>query len=449
MTTSKQLLSAALSVACMGSALAAVSADEAKLLGTTLTAVGAEKAANKDGSIPAYTGGLTTAPAGFKKGDGVRPDPFAAEKPLFSIDAKNMDKHADKLTEGVKALMKKYPSYRVDVYPTHRTAAFPKFVSDNTLGCAVTAKLGNKGLSMEGCHAGYPFPIPKDGYEAMWNHLVRFRGEAFNFKFSAYNVDASGKAALSTEGNLVQNFPYWDPAQKGTDQLFKLKVNYTAPARRAGEALMVHDPLDSVGKGRRAWQYLPGQRRVKLAPDVSFDTPNVGTAGATTYDDAYVFNGSMERFNFKLIGKKEMYVPYNSYKMAYASTAETLFKANHLNPDMVRWELHRVWLVEATLAEGKRHIYSKRNFYLDEDTWAAVASDQYDGRGQLYRSGFAYLAQSYDVPVPYMDLQGHYDLISGLYVINGYTAEKGGVKYGPALSEREWSADALAGSGVR
>ena len=449
MKFSKKLITAALGAAFAGSTLAAVSADEAKKLGTTLTAVGAEKAGNKDGTIPAYTGGLTTPPAGFKKGDGLRPDPFANEKPLYSIDAKNMDKYADKLTEGAKALMKKYPSYRIDVYPTHRTVAFPKFMNDNTVGCAVTAKTTNNGLSMEGCHAGYPFPIPKDGYEAMWNHLVRFRGQGIHLKYDSYNVDASGRVFLSNTGTLAQDMPYWDPAQKGTDVLWQLKINFTAPARRAGEALMVFDYLDPVNKSRRAWQYLPGQRRVKLSPDIAYDTPSNGTAGATTFDDTYLFSGAMDRFNFKLIGKKEMYVPYNAYKMAYASKAEDLMKPNHLNPDLVRWELHRVWQVEATLAEGKRHIYSKRNFYLDEDSWTALASDQYDARGQLYRSLFAYMTPSYEVPAPYADLHGAYDLITGMHVISGLTSERGGVLYGDRLPEKEWSADALAGSGVR
>lgn len=440
---------AATLLACNAGGAAAVTADEAKKLGTTLTSVGAEKAGNKDGSIPEYKGGLTSPPAGYKKGDGLRPDPFAGEKPLYSVDARNMDKYADKLTEGVKAMMKKFPTYRIDVYPTHRTAAFPKYITDNTAGCATAAKMTNNGLGFEGCRAGYPFPIPANGQEAMWNHLVRFRGQANQFKYAAYNVDAAGKASLSTEGAVSQDFQYYDPASKEIDMLFKLKITYSAPARRAGEALMVWDPNNFVTKGRRAWQYLPGQRRVKAAPDVAFDTPNPGTAGATTYDDAYVYNGSMERYNWKLVGKKEMLVPYNTYKMAYGSTAENLLKPNHLNPDLVRWELHRVWVVEATLAEGKRHIYSKRVFYLDEDSWTAVASDQYDMRGQLYRAGFLYTTPSYEVPAPFSDLQHHYDLISGVYTINGYTAEKGGVRHGGALPEKEWSPEALAGSGIR
>lgn len=428
---------------------AAVSADEAKALGTTLTSVGAEKGANKDGSIPAYSGGMTTAPAGFKSGDGIRPNPFAGEKPRFSVDAKNMGQYSANLTEGAKALMQKYPSFRIDVYPTHRSVAFPKYVTDNTVKNAVKAKTENDGRSISGAHAGFPFPIPKTGNEAMWNHLVRFNGPAYESKYRNLNVDANGHAALATEGNSVQEYPFWDPNKSEAETYWRLKLQYTAPARRAGEALLIVDPLDIGTKDRRAWSYLPGQRRVKVAPDLAYDTPNPGTAGATTFDDTFIFNGAMDRYDFKLVGKKEMLVPYNAYQAVYQSKQDDLLKPNHLNPDLVRWELHRVWVVDATLKEGKRHVYSKRTFYLDEDSWAALASDEYDARGQLWRTGFAYMAPSYDVPAPYTDMFGHYDLVSRVYSVTGFIAETGGMRQAKPLPEREWTADALAGSGIR
>jgi hypothetical protein len=428
---------------------AAITADEAKALGTTLTAVGAEKAANKDGTIPEYKGGLTTPPAGFKAGDGIRPNPFANEKPRLQIDAKNMAQHADKLTEGTKALLQKYPTYRVDVYPTQRTVAFPKFVTDNTLKNATKAKTTNEGRSIEGAHAGFPFPIPKDGYEAMWNHLVRFNGAAYESKYRNLSVDANGRPTLSTEGASVQEYPFWDNTKASAETYWRLKLTYTGPARRAGEALLIVDPLDMGTKDRRAWSYLPGQRRVKVAPDFSHDTPNPGTAGATTFDDTFIFNGSMDRFEFKLIGKKEIYVPYNAYTAVYQSKQDDLLKPNHLNPDLVRWELHRVWVVEAKLKEGKRHVYSKRVFYLDEDSWAALASDEYDARGQLYRTGLAYMAPSYDLPAPYTDMFTHYDLVARLYAVTGFIAETGGLRHTKPLSDREWTADTLAGAGIR
>jgi hypothetical protein len=428
---------------------AAVTADEAKALGTTLTAIGAEKAGSADGIIPEYSGGLTTPPAGFKAGDGIRPNPFASEKPRLQIDAKNMAANAAQLTEGTKALLEKYPGFRVDVYPTHRTVAFPKFVVDNTVKDALTAKTTNDGRSMEGAHAGFPFPIPKNGYEAMWNHLLRYNGVAYTSKYRNLSVDANGHVALSTEGDSVQAFPYWDNSLANSDIYWRIKLSYTGPARRAGEALLVYDPLDFGTKERKAWTYLPGQRRVKVAPDLAFDTPNPGTSGGNTFDDAFLFNGSMDRFDFKLVGKKEMIVPYNDYTAQYQAKQDDLVKPNFLNPDLVRWETHRVWVVEATLRPGKRHVYSRRTFYLDEDSWAALASDEYDLRGQLYRAGFAFMAPSYDLPAPYTDMFCHYDLIGRSYSLTGFTAETGGMKQIKPPSDREWSPDTLAGTGVR
>jgi hypothetical protein len=443
-------LLAALVVGLLGNAAhAAITAEQAKALGNSLTGVGAEKAGNQDGTIPAYAGGLTTPPAGYKAGDGVRPNPYAGEKPRLTIDAKNMAQHADSLTEGTKALLQQYPTFRVDVYPTHRSVAFPKFVLDNTSKIALTAKTGNAGRSIEGAHAGFPFPIPKDGYEAMWNHLVRFNGQAYESKYRNLTIDSSGRATLATEGNSVQEYPYWDPSRTSAETYWRIKLSYTAPARRAGEALLIVDPIDVGAKERRAWSYLPGQRRVKVAPDFSFDTPNPGTAGGNTFDDIFIFNGSMDRYDFKLVGKKEMLVPYNAYAAVYGAKQDDLLKPNHLNPDLVRWERHRVWVVEATLRDGKRHVYSRRTFYLDEDSWAAVASDQYDARGQLYRAGFAYMAPSYDLPAPYTDMFSHHDLIGRSYSVTGFIAETGGLKHVKPMPDREWTADALAGAGVR
>ena len=451
MHSTKTLLASAL-LALVGTAHAG-GQDDAKKLGNQLTQIGAEKAGNADGTIPAYTGGLTTAPAGFKAGSSVRPDPFANEKPRVQITASNMAKYEDQLTAGSRALLKKYPKYRIDVYPTHRTVSLPDRVLENTVANASRASTKDGGLGITGAIGGYPFPIPKSGNEAMWNHLLRYVGVASNFKYDNWNVDASGKPALATSGKLFVEYPYYDPkatqpAQE-TDVYFRTKIFYNAPARRAGEALMIVDPIDMGAKDRRAWTYLPGQRRVKVAPDLAHDTPNPGTAGATTFDDTFIFNGSMDRFDFKLVGKKEIIVPYNAYAAVYQAKQYELLKPNHLNPDLVRWELHRVWVVEAVLREGKRHVYSKRTFYLDEDSWAALASDEYDARGQLYRTGFAYMAPSYDLPAPYTDMFGHYDLVSGVYSLTGFIAETGGLKHTKPLSDREWTADSLAGAGVR
>ncbi|AMO24123.1 DUF1329 domain-containing protein [Ramlibacter solisilvae] len=443
------LLCAGLLSAHLGAAQAAVSAEEAKKLGAELTPFGAEKAGNKEGTIPAYTGGLTTPPANYDKSKNVRPDPFANEKPLVSVSAKNMDRYADKLTEGTKALMKAYADFRIDVYTTQRTVAYPKFVLDNSVKNATRGKLSDDGLSLRGARGGIPFPIPKSGNEVMYNYLARWQGfSAVMPKYSAYNIDAAGKLVLSTQGVWTIESPYYDDSKaEYPSYLTRAKANYTGPARRAGESIMTQEFMD--GKGRRAYQYLPGQRRVRLAPDLAYDTPNTSTGGMSTIDDVNLYNGKMDRFDFQLVGKKEMLVPYNAYRFAYHDKAEDVFKPKFINPDVVRWELHRVWVVDAKLKDGARHVYSRRTFYIDEDSWNVLASDQYDGRGQLWRPGFAYLTQLYDAAVPNNFASGHYDLIAGTYYINQWPGASG-IKVSEGLQQdSQWTPDSLAAQGIR
>jgi hypothetical protein len=450
----KTIFAAALTL-LSASAMAAVSPEEAAQLGKTLTPVGAEKAGNKDGTIPEWTGGLTTLPAGFKPGDGKRPDPYAGDKPRLVITGSNADQYKDQLTAIAYALLKRYPTMRVDVYPTHRPVVFPKKILENTAKNAVQARSARGGLAFENAVPGFPFPIPKSGYEAMWNHLMRYQGVAVTAKFDAYNIDSSGTATLASTGVNRQEWPLFradniDKVVNGTDAFWLIRQDFNAPARRAGEAFLIFDYVNALEQVRKGWQYLPGQRRVKLAPDIAYDTPNPGVSGMLTYDDAFMFNGALDRYDFKLVGKREMIVPYDDYQAAYyAPSREALTKLNHFNPDLMRWELHRVWVVEGTLKPGKRHIYHKRTFYLDEDSWNALASDEYDARGQLYRGNFNAIAYSYDQQAITTALQVGYDLIGGTYCVQGATSAYWGIKYRDPYPAREWTPDALAGAGIR
>src|SRR5512139_3470089 len=206
----KSLITAVLAV-LSASAVAAVSPEEAAELGKTLTPVGAEKAGNKDGTIPAWTGGLTTPPAGFKPGDGKRPDPYASDKPRLVITGQNADQYKGQLTAITYALLKRYPTMRVDVYPTRRPVNYPKKVLENTAKNAVQAKTVNDGLGFENAVPGVPFPIPKTGNEVIWNHLMRYNGISSTCKYDAYNIDSSGTATLSATGLSYQEWPLYRP----------------------------------------------------------------------------------------------------------------------------------------------------------------------------------------------------------------------------------------------
>lgn len=437
-----------------GAASAGVSAVEAEKLKTVLTPVGAERAGNEEGTIPAWTGGLTTPPPGFKNG-GRRPDPFADEKPILQITAKNMDQFADKLTDGVKALLKKYPdTYRLDVYKTHRTAAAPQWVYDNTFQNATRASVGESGAGAvaEKAFGGYPFPIPKTGTEVVLNTKARWRGDAWNKQANNYQVTADGKPILLSKINQDNISPYYFK-ESSVDQFgghyWYVRLDTQGPAIRAGEAVVGHMTFDESTSN--SWVYLVGQRRVRKLPNACCDTPTPAAAGILTFDEVEVFLGRLDRFDWQLIGKKEMYIPYNSNRTLVPSKDSDIMGQRHLNSDHVRWELHRVWVVEATLKPGQRHTSAKSRYYVDEDSWLAVLGDRWDANGQLWRT-------LYSTPVAMPDLPGQvplgfgaYDLLAGYYVamelVNEQQAQYKLVS--PRYKESHFSPESMSSGSVR
>jgi hypothetical protein len=214
--------------------------------------------------------------------------------------------------------------------------------------------------------------------------------------------------------------------------------------------LLVHETLNASAAPRQAWIYNPGQRRVRRAPNVAYDNPGTASDGLRTNDMTDMFNGAMDRFDWKLVGKKEMYVPYNSYTAHSDKTKiADLIRPGHLNPDKLRYELHRVWVVEATLKAGKRHINSRRTFYVDEDSWGILALDHYDGRGQLWRVSEAPSINYYEMPTFWSTIEVHYDLQSGRYIAGLIDNEEKPYDFAFQTSPDDFSPQSLRKRGIR
>jgi hypothetical protein len=451
------VLSTAVSCAISTYAFAAVSAEEAAQLGKTLTPWGAEVAGNKDGTIPPYTAEVPKTPAGFVPGGGYWPDPFASEKPLFRIDSKNMSQYADKLSEGTKMLLQRYPdSYYLNVYPTHRLAMYPDWVQQNSIRNATACKTLEEGMAVDkACRGGVPFPIPKTGNEVMWNALLAYAGDgSFHVKGNrSWMVDASGKALLASEYRAWEERPFWQANQPGREDtnIAVRSANVTlAPTRRSGEAFTIQDYLDPIKMERKALTYTPGQRRIKGAPELSYDTPSAQTGGLSYYDEIYLFYGRMDRFDFKLVGKKEMYLPSNSYKATQECGAPSqLLMANHVNPECERWELHRTYQVDAALKPGKRHSQPKKTWYWDEDSKAVGLYDAWDQAGNLFRGGHSYGFVLYDQGFSYVPSTALYDFNKRGYTYNNesVSAKRGGYVYSQKpVPERDVNFESFVGS---
>ena len=455
MKTTTQLI-ATLSLSLLaGSVFAAVSAEEAAKLGSSLTPLGGEMAGNAAGTIPAWTGGLSKGAAAVDA-NGFLSDPFAGEKPLFTITAENLAQHQDKLSEGQVAMFKRYPAtYRMPVYTSHRTTAVPRsvYAAARTSAQNTTLVEGGNGLNNFAQSRYYAFPIPQNGLEVVWNHITRYRGGNLKRNIVQAVPQTNGDYTLvqfEDEVAFPDNLADID-ADKAANALLFFKQRVTAPSRLAGNVLLVHDSLDQIKEPRMAWIYNAGQRRVRRAPQVAYDGPGTASDGLRTSDNFDMYNGAPNRYDWKLVGKRELYIPYNNYQLDSPSVKYAdIIKAGHTNQDLARYELHRVWEVEATLKSGERNIYAKRRFFIDEDSWQIAVSEHYDGRGQLWRVGQAMLLQNYAVETPVYAFEALYDLIGGRYLAIGMkNEEKRSIQYGVHASVKDFTPAALRNAGVR
>jgi hypothetical protein len=417
MKTINQILGAAIAVACLVGtatpALAKLSDAEVARLGADLTPVGAEKAGNKDGTIPAWTGGLCSAPSGWAPAKGYV-DPFPNDAVKFTITKANAAQYKDKLTPGTLAMLQKYDNFKMPVYETRRTACYPQSVYDEVKQFA--GKLDLEGFGISGGRSAVPFPIPKNGLEAIWNHQQRYLGGGVERESHGFPVRGNGDF-YKIGGHELRIFNA-NLDQPQDNLLLVFLARFTSPATLEGTVFLVQEPLDQVKQQRAAWIYNAGQRRVRRAPDLAYDNINDGTEGMRVTDEFDAWNGAPDRYDWKLVGKKEVYIPYNSYKLSSKSLKydKDIIRKNSINADLMRYELHRVWVVEATLKKGSKHIYGKRTFFLDEDSWTVVYHDAYDTRGQLWRVGLHPMIQFYDAKVPWYRANIWHDLTNSNYL---------------------------------
>ncbi len=394
---------------------------DADKLKTTLTPLGGERAGTADHQIPEWTGAVTP---GFT----YRSSPFDSEKPIATVNAANAQQYSDQLTDGLKALMQKHSDYKIVVYPSHRTAFAPQWLYDNTYQNAVNGKLD--GFVPKNVFGGVAFPIPENGTEVMWNHLLRWRGPSFSWHILVYETTADGRHVEISDTRADQNLPFYFKGEgaKWNGDYEDIHVTNSGPPIRAGQQAVGRENVDP--NKNFTWLYLIGQRRTRELPNACCDTPNPLAAGFMNFDELEGFYGELDRYDWKIVGKQVKFIPYNSN--ATNAVSNDLLMPHFLNPSRVRFEPHRVWVVEGTLRPGKRHQVPRLRAYVDEDSWEVVLTDRFDARNKLWKTGFT---------IPYFDPEqgvnmitfGQYDLEAGTWFVNGLTNQNG---YGQTAATR-------------
>lgn len=395
------------------------------------TQIGATLSGNIDDSIPPYIGDAIPIPDDWRPGLHYA-DPFPNDEPDFSISAENLGQYESKLASGQKALFKRHKRYRLPVYQSRRTARYPVRILEGTAHNSKNTKLINHGNGLKNLKEGFPFPVLDNdnqtaALQAVWNHIARYRGG---------NIERTViQATVFDNGDFVpvKLYQRYTRAENLNDKpdieddniLFYYLDRITSPARLSGTTLLVHETLDQSAEYRRAWLYDKAYKRVRRVPGAAYDTPVPGTYGLRTADSYDMFNGSPDKYQWRYLGKQELYIPYNAYRLASSKLNYTdLLTAATISADHQRWELHRVHKIEAVLREGQRHIYAKRVFYLDEDSWTIVLAEHYDNHGELWRISEGHLINYYDQNLPYFAMEVTYDLIDNRYNVFGLSNEE-------------------------
>ncbi len=408
--------------------VAVASEQNAARLGNDLTPMGSLKAGSADGRIPAWDGGLEQMDVDLSAGE-IYFIPFDGDERLYTITAENMDQYADRLTEGHKALFNTYPdTYKMEVFPTRRSASYPDRAYEWAKENARNAYLeGSDGLN--GAIVTWPFPVidPDHEYAAemvMWNHKANFVPQAVQYHYNQVLVTSDGTPSLvRMKQELLYNYSrdgITAEEMAETNMQFYFIQRIISPSRLAGNVVLVHETLNQEKEARQAWLYNPGQRRVRRAPNLEHDNPAQASDGLRTNDQNNVFNGALERYDWELVGMRELYLPYNGYGLLDLElTLDDLVRPGHLNQDLARYELHRAWVVDATVKEGTRHLYARRTFYVDPDSWRILAVDVYDNRGNLWRVQEGHIVNLYNIPFMAYAIETGYDLQSRRYALMG------------------------------
>lgn len=436
---------AVVALSLSGQGVAAVSASEARKLDSVLTPVGAERQANASGSIPEWTGGLSQPPAGWKPGN-VEVDPFPEDEPLFVITRDNLDIYRDKLTDGHVRMLEQYgPDFFMPVYQTRRTAAFPDQVYDKFRENAVSAELLDNGNGVRDTIMTSPFPIPKNGLEVIWNHILRYRGEEISFRSASATPQVNGSF-----NQVVNEYDYFFAYSRSganlddiDNKIFYLKTDTIAPSNLAGTITLVHETLDQIRSPRLAWRYDAGSRRLRRSPNLAYETDLPNSSSLRSVDQKDMYNGAPNQYTWELKGKREIFVPYNAYRLHDEKVRpDDVIRPGHINQELARYELHRVWVVEAALRTGISHIYARRVFYVDEDSWQILASEEYDAEGNLWRVSEAHNISYYSEPAFWTTMEMTYDLKARRYYIDGLDDGFPAYNFNPGFRGNEFTASA-------
>ena len=373
-----------------------------------LTPMGAIRAGTENRFIPPWEGGLATPVKGFEAGR-AHPDPFFEDGRWFVVTAAELDRYKVRLSWGLRELLRQSDRFEVPVYPAHRSAAAPLAVYNAAIENRRTARLAENDLAVTGARVAVPFPEPKSGAEAMWNHVLRWRGGSMVRLDRVVLPDKYGKLNRRLYREDLESA--YNLGEAGLVATRYRRIGLS-PDTIKEENLLLIDSLDPLRSPRIAWFRAPDAPRAVRASDFVAGVFDPASDNIRTADMLDMFSGPLDRFDYRLVGRRAMYVPYNAYRLIQENVEpEDFLWSVHPNTSFLRYELHRVWIVEAKLKRGYRHPFPERLYYIDEDSWQIVMADHFDREYRLARYAETHGVTLSHVPVFAPAMEITYDFI--------------------------------------
>jgi hypothetical protein len=254
----------------------------------------------------------------------------------------------------------------------------------------------------------------------MWNHVFRWRGGSVERQIVWLPVAATGGSYVVKVRQNIAFDQQGYMARPVDGRLYASTAYFSAPPSAIGTRVATWEPIDPAGEARARWVFVPQTLDTRRLPSYDHDTWELFAGGQRTADQNDGWNGSPERYDWKLVGKRELLIGYNAYRIANKTLPyKAIAIAKNVDPELLRYEVHRVWVVEATLRQGRNHRFPKRVFYVDEDTWQVAQEEVYTKDDQLFRFGDHQMMQYYDVQVPWYAATIHHNLAAGSYMVYG------------------------------
>ena len=341
------------------------------------------------------------------------PDPFPSDQIIFTINADNYITFKETLlTPGQIKMFETYPkTFKMNIYPSRRSCAVPPEVLELT---NKNALLIDDGEGVEGIVGSIPFPNPSEALHHVWNHILRYRGVEIYGASPFFIINPDGTQTYGAGEAIAKNFwnPYVRSEEAGLQGMLMTKV--THPPRLADASTLVIESLNAFKTPRKAWVYNPGTRRVRRAPDISYDYMPSSAQGLTTVDQFDGFNGAKDRYYWSDLGEQLRLMPYNAYKF-HETKIEEILTPYHVNQDFLRYELVKVNVVEAILKEDKRHIIPKRIMYFDTDSHNMLSEETFDDMDLLMAYREFPIINFYDQPMCLSIHSATYDFATRRY----------------------------------